>query len=183
MGKSQQAMRLLRTRACLLRHGIRPGPRALFSGKMPLIVSDGQLDIGSALRVWGFRVPACFGARKGAELKLGDGVFINEGATVVATQSISLGSHVLVADHVSIFDSNFHQVDEDTPIRQTPVFIDDNVWIGHRAVVLPGAKVGRGAVIAAGSVVTADVKSNWLVGGVPARPIRELVAGDHWFRG
>jgi acetyltransferase-like isoleucine patch superfamily enzyme len=150
---------------------------------MPLIVSDGQLELGSALRVWGFRVPACFGARTDARLELGDGVFINEGATVVATQSISLGKHVLVADHVSIFDSNFHQIDQNTPVHQAPVRIDDNVWIGHRAVVLPGVTVGCGAVIAAGSVVTSDVQGNWLVGGVPARPIRELAASAHWYRG
>jgi acetyltransferase-like isoleucine patch superfamily enzyme len=172
----------MRTRACLLKNGVRPGPRALFSGKMPLIVSDGEIEIGSALRVWGFRIPACFGARKGARLELGDGVFINEGATVVATELISLGKHVLVADHVSIFDSTFHQVDEDTPIRRAPVRIDDNVWIGHRAMVLPGVTVGHSAVIAAGSVVTSDVKSNWLVGGVPARPIRELAASENWLR-
>jgi acetyltransferase-like isoleucine patch superfamily enzyme len=55
-----------------------------------------------------------------------------------------------------------------------PIAIEDGVWIGSRAVVLPGVRIGRGAVVAAGAVVTRDVPPNALVAGVPARLVREL---------
>ena len=58
--------------------------------------------------------------------------------------------------------------------RNLPIEIGAGVWIGARAVILPGVKVGDGAVIAAGAVVTKDVAANTLVVGVPARVLREL---------
>jgi len=61
--------------------------------------------------------------------------------------------------------------------REAPVHIDDYVWIGSRAMVLPGVTIGRGAVVAAGAVVTRDVPSLSIVGGVPARQIGVRDAG------
>ena len=52
-----------------------------------------------------------------------------------------------------------------------PIEIDDYAWIGSRATVLPGVKIGKGAVVAAGAVVTKDVTPYLVVGGVPARPL------------
>ena len=55
-----------------------------------------------------------------------------------------------------------------------PIHIEDGVWIGARATILPGVTVGRGAVIAAGALVNRDVPANTMVAGVPAKPIRDL---------
>jgi maltose O-acetyltransferase len=58
-----------------------------------------------------------------------------------------------------------------------PVTIEDHVWIGSRAMILPGVTVGRGAVVAAGSVVTKDVAPMTVVAGVPAKPVAERDPG------
>jgi galactoside O-acetyltransferase len=55
-----------------------------------------------------------------------------------------------------------------------PVIIEDDVWIGTRAVILPGVRIGYGSVIAAGSVVTKDVPPMTVVAGIPAKPIKKI---------
>jgi acetyltransferase-like isoleucine patch superfamily enzyme len=55
-----------------------------------------------------------------------------------------------------------------------PICIEDGVWIGSRAVILPGVRIGRGAVVGAGAVVTRDVPAHALVAGIPAKTIRDL---------
>jgi maltose O-acetyltransferase len=176
------AGRFARTRAHLLYHGVPAPSTTLFSGKLPRLVTRGDVQLGERLRVWGFRVPALFGAQSGATFTAGDDVFINEGATMVANHEISLGNHVLIGDFATIFDTSVHPVDEDTGVEIAPVRIEDNAWIGQRATVLPGVTLGRNSVVAAGSVVTCDVKPDTLVAGVPARPVRKLVVGEDWVR-
>lgn len=91
---------------------------------------------------------------------------------------VTLGSDVLMGPDVVIMTSS-HAFDDlaatiieqgALPIR--PVVVGNNVWIGTRVIILPGVRVGDGAVIAAGSVVTKDVPENAIVGGVPARVLR-----------
>jgi len=59
-----------------------------------------------------------------------------------------------------------------TLLRSSPVVIEDDVWVGHGATILKGVKIGKGAIVAAGAVVTRDVESYSIVGGVPAKLIR-----------
>lgn len=59
-----------------------------------------------------------------------------------------------------------------------PIHIEDGCWIGARVTVLGGVRIGRGSVVAAGAVVTRDVPENCLVGGVPARLLRQLESSD-----
>ena len=57
---------------------------------------------------------------------------------------------------------------------QKPIVVGDHVWIGMNAIILPGVTIGRGAVIAAGAVVSKDVPPMTVVGGVPAKPLRQV---------
>jgi len=106
---------------------------------------------------------------------------------IVAHESIEIGDDVWFGQDVFVTDANHGYADPDTPIgRQLgphqPVSIGDGSWIGHGAVVLPGARLGRNVVVAAGSVVRGEIPDHSVVAGVPARVIRRLVPGVGWVR-
>ena len=72
-------------------------------------------------------------------------------------------------------DSDFHDIQEHSSEgKSAPIIIHDNVWIASRAMILKGVTIGEGAVISAGAVVTKDVPPYTMVGGVPAKVIKEL---------
>lgn len=88
---------------------------------------------------------------------------------------IKIGKDVLMGPEVMIYTSN-HGTERDQKIRLQDmnignVIIEDDVWIGARAIILPNVKVEKGSIIAAGAVVSKDVKSYSIVGGVPAKKI------------
>ncbi|WP_280136520.1 acyltransferase [Dyella japonica] len=113
----------------------------------------------------------------GAELRIGNRVFMNYGASVYATHRITIGDHVLIADDVRIMDTDSHDVvDHAKPGKTAPITIGNHVWIGLRSLILKGVTIGDGAVVAAGSVVTRDVPPHTLVAGNPARVIRAIDA-------
>ncbi len=150
-------------------------------GRRPVLVTGGSIKCGRlALRCK--TIPVEVGAAHNATLVLGERVFINTGATVVANHKIVIGDDCLLGDLVAIFDSNHHALEPSSPTRIAPVHIGNNVWVGRAATILPGVTVGDHAVIAAGSVVTEDVSARTLVAGAPARPIRPLDIPDGWRR-
>ena len=92
---------------------------------------------------------------------------------------VTIGSHVNLAQGITVtalnhnFSDTTRRIDEQG-ISTNPVTIEDDVWIGANAVILPGVTIGQHAVVAAGAVVTADVPANTVVGGVPARIIKKI---------
>jgi maltose O-acetyltransferase len=78
---------------------------------------------------------------------------------------------VSISPDVTVLTSQHLYDDPTFALVSRPVVIEDYVWIGTRAMVMPGVTIGRGAVVAAGAVVTKDVAPLEVVGGVPARPI------------
>lgn len=112
--------------------------------------------------------------RKNASLHLGGG-YINSNAQIVCNQSITIGNDVAIADGVLIRDCDDHDIQYEGYQKNAPVVIGDHVWIGQRAVILKGVNIGDNAIVAAGAVVTRDVPANTIVGGVPAKVIRENV--------
>lgn len=117
------------------------------------------------------------GATGAGRLTLGDRIFINHYAIVDCHCEVTIGNDVMIGPHAYIGDfDHVLSIAEGPAIgRQTsgaPVRIADHVWIGTHAVVLKGVSIGAGAVIAAGAVVTRDVPSMGVVGGVPARLLR-----------
>lgn len=106
------------------------------------------------------------------ELTLGRG-FINSDCKIRCHHSISIGDDCAISHDFTVMDSDAHSLDG---LRRTaPVVVGDHVWIGTRVTLLPGVTVGDGAVIAAGAVVTKDVPAGALVGGVPAKVLKEHV--------
>lgn len=117
-------------------------------------------------------------------VEIGDGTVLN--AQLVISDSyenlVSIGSRVSIAPNVVIIadsgpnNSEIQYLDyvRERLIVSKPVVIDDDVWIGAGAIILPGVHIGRGAVIGAGAVVTRDVSPFAVVAGVPARLVRKL---------
>lgn len=105
-------------------------------------------------------------------LQIGSG-YASPGLSLECTQSVTIGDDVIIAEDVIIRDSDRHEISGSRGMSAS-IVIGNHVWIGARAIILKGVTIGDGAVIAAGAVVTKDVPPRTLVGGVPARAIREV---------
>ena len=114
---------------------------------------------------------------KDAHLNLGKNNYINRNSTLVCSQEISLGEHVIIAQNVIIRDSDIHHIiDDDKELpNSAPIHIGNNVWIGTGAIILKGVNIGDGAIIAAGAVVTNDVPEHSVVAGNPAKVIKNNI--------
>jgi maltose O-acetyltransferase len=92
---------------------------------------------------------------------------------------ITIGNDVMMAPEVIILTRNHKFNRTDIPMRiqgmdtEKPVIIEDDVWIGTRTIIMPGVKIGRGSIIAAGSIVTKNISSYSIVGGIPAKLIKK----------
>lgn len=106
-------------------------------------------------------------------ISVGEGSIIGQNAFLDGRDKLIIGKHVDIASDVLIYNSE-HDINSDdfSPVH-APVEIGDYVFIGPRAIILPGVKIGNGAVIAAGAVVTKDVGEFEIVGGIPAKVIGE----------
>ena len=103
-------------------------------------------------------------------IKIGSHVYFN-GGTIVSTLSVEIGNYVVINRGALILDHNGYGLDGNPEVKK-PVKIGDHVWIGMRAIILKGVTVGDNSVVGAGAVVTEDVEPNTIVGGNPARKIR-----------
>lgn len=123
-------------------------------------------------------------------IKIGEDSIIGEGAVLDGRDKLTIGNHVDIATDVMIYNAQHDIKDPGFKAIQAPVVIEDYVFIGPRAIILPGVTIKKGAVIGAGAVVTKDVGENIIVGGVPAKQIgtREIKALNYklgraaWFR-
>lgn len=108
---------------------------------------------------------------------IGKNVFINRGVLITAPAPITIGNDVLIGPYVVFNSANHTFADGNDLIRNQghdlgPIEIGDDVWLGARVTILAGVKVGEGAVIGAGAVVTNDVEPYSVMGGAPARVIK-----------
>lgn len=112
--------------------------------------------------------------------------FCGEYCVFGCNSSVDIGEDVMIAQAVTIRDTDHAISDLERPMRQQgivtlPVVIEDDVWIGHGAAILKGVHIGRGAIVAAGAVVTKDVPDYGIVGGVPARLLKSRTPVDTQF--
>jgi acetyltransferase-like isoleucine patch superfamily enzyme len=109
-------------------------------------------------------------------ITLGDDVVLSRGVHIVAFDRVSLGDRCMVGEYASLRDAN-HKLDE-VSVRHAghvsaPIEIGCNVWIGRGATVLKGIHIGDNSVVGANAVVTKAVAAHQVVGGVPAKPLRQ----------
>jgi len=114
-------------------------------------------------------------------VNIGDDVAMS-GCSITAEERITVGNRVMIGAGALILDSDAHPLDPQERFkggrgRTAPILIEDDVFVGARAIVLKGVRIGKGAVVAAGAVVVKDVPAYTIVGGNPARPIGHVPAG------
>jgi maltose O-acetyltransferase len=145
-----------RARTVLLRSlGLRMGATSLIAGSLHITGSGPVRD----------------------RLSIGPGCYITGPLHIDLTAAVTIGARVYMGYEVMLITADHELGDFAQRCGRRvfrPIWIEDGVWLGSRVVVLPGVRIGRGAVIAAGAVVTRNVPPNALVGGVPARFVRDL---------
>lgn len=130
-------------------------------------------------RFWGIKIGSGSSIHMGAvfyypmNIEIGDDTIVGERATLDGRDKLRIGSHVDIASEVMFYNAEHDINDENFKAKTEPVIIEDYVFIGPRAIILPGVTVKKGAVVAAGAVVTKDVEEFKIVGGVPAKEIGE----------
>ncbi|MFN4146528.1 MAG: acyltransferase [Runella sp.] len=110
--------------------------------------------------------------RNGQNIEIGEGCFINKMTLLDGRGgSLRIGNHVDIAQEVNIWTLTHDPQNDEHGVVGKAVVIEDYAWIASRVTILPGVRIGRGAVVATGSVVTKDVAPLTIVGGIPAKPI------------
>lgn len=111
----------------------------------------------------------------GKNITMGKGVFINSGCKFQDQGGITINDGTLIG-HNTVLATLNHELNPENRgnLHPSPIIIGKNVWIGSNVTVLPGVTIGDGAVVAAGAVVTKNVVENTIVGGVPAKLIKNI---------
>ena len=162
------------------------GKNLVTDGDVPLIYGGGRIIIGNNVRIgnngaW-FLAPNYY---KTPTLTIGDNSIVQFRTLISVENSVEIGKNCHIAGEVIIMDNNSHSIYYINERRLTkddisPVKIGDYVWLGTRSVIMKGVTIGRGAVVASCSVVTKDVPPMTLVGGNPARIIKQIYPEDNY---
>ena len=122
----------------------------------------------------------CYLSAPNSRIKIGKHTTLGHNSWIGGAGDIEIGYNSLIGIHTVIISGNHDYMNIDIPFISVPeiakpIIIGHNVWIGANCVILPGVSIGNGCVIAAGSVVTKDIKENTIVMGIPAKPYKELI--------
>jgi acetyltransferase-like isoleucine patch superfamily enzyme len=125
-----------------------------------------KADPGSVVYRWrDLRAPA--------KIEIGAGTVVGFWSTLDGRRGLKIGKNVNLSSEVALWTLQHDPGDRGFGVRGGPIVIEDLAWISFRATVLPGVRIGEGAVVAANSVVTEDVAEYTIVGGIPAQAIGE----------
>jgi acetyltransferase-like isoleucine patch superfamily enzyme len=150
-----------------------PKTRTFFK---PHIHNRGRIDIGRGVRLNSNWAPLELVTGPEGRIEIADGVYINYGTLVSAQKLVRIGANVMVGNYSIISDTDIPGIDmpSDGPqMDARPVEIGDGAWLAARVTVLPGTRIGAGAVIAAGSVVAGEIPAGAVAGGIPARILKQ----------
>lgn len=152
-----------RLRALAIFRGCRSGAHVHAYGPVR-VAAAGDVFVGSRAFFLAGMMPTELICAAGGRLSIGEDSGFNYGASVEAYERVTIGKRCMIASMVKICDA--------AGGRATPISLGDDVWVAHGATLLPGAEIGRGSVVSAGSVVGGAIPPDSLVVGNPARAIR-----------
>ena len=144
-------------------------------GKTIVINNGGEIIIGNRTCLWpevklsvnsNTRYPS-------PKIEIGKFSSIGDRTQIHCGNFVSIGNYVLISWEVNIIEYDYHSPGGGPPDPK-PIIIDDDVWVGARCIITKGVTIGKGSIIAAGSVVTKDVSPYSLVAGNPARFIKKI---------
>lgn len=142
----------------------------------PNIRNHGRIELGARVRLNSNWAPIELETGPAGSIEIGDGVFINYGSIISAQKRVRIGSNVMIGNYCIVADTEIPGMGDliaaTSLIEPRSVEIGDGAWLAARVTVLPGAQIGEGAVIAAGSVVAGIVPPGSIAGGIPARILR-----------
>jgi UDP-3-O-[3-hydroxymyristoyl] glucosamine N-acyltransferase len=141
----------------------------------PHVENRGRIVIGNGVRLNSNWAPLELSAGPRGVIEIGDGAFINYGTLIAAQRQVRIGRNVMVGNYSIISDTEIPGIDEPSgapPMEARSVEVGEGAWLAARVTILPGARIGARAVIAAGSVVAGEIPAGAVAGGIPARVIR-----------
>ena len=109
----------------------------------PYICNSGQMGLGVRCRFHSVHMQQRITIKEGAVLEIGDCCFMNDGVSIFAQNSVTIGANTLTGNMVQILDTDFHRVSPERPVKTSPIVIGKNVWIGARAIILSGSRIWR----------------------------------------
>lgn len=152
------------------------GSRVRLAGR-PRVVNEGHMVIGQRVQIFSTIATTELVTGPEGTLEIGERTFVNSGCSFGAQLLVRIGPNCQIGPHTMILDNDYHRVEPEHRLERPesrPVILEENVWIGARAIILPGVTIGTGSCIGAGSVVTRDVPPRTFAAGVPARPVSAL---------
>lgn len=169
-------LRWMRVAVLRITHGHVNWPRSFFVGSNVFVsvTDNGDFTLGNGSSLSNLsQILVKYG-----RLSIGKRVHIGIGTVITCRDKITIGDGTLIAEYVTIRDQD-HRFGVEEPITDSgfetdPILIGSNVWLGAKATITKGVKIGDNSVIGAGAVVTSDIPPNSVAAGVPAKVIRTL---------
>jgi carbonic anhydrase/acetyltransferase-like protein (isoleucine patch superfamily) len=141
----------------------------------PHIHNRGRITIGGGVRLNSHWAPVELITGPDGVIDIADGVYINYGTLIAAERRVRIGANVMIGNYSIVGDTDvpgFADSPRAPRLDAREIEIGEGAWLAARVTVLPGARIGAGAVIAAGSVVAGEIPANAIAGGIPARVLR-----------
>jgi acetyltransferase-like isoleucine patch superfamily enzyme len=153
------------------------GERLIVRGRLIIIQKNSHIRFGDDVLLYPGIKFSVIGNGSKAIVSIGNRSSVGDRTEIHCCQKISIGDDVRISWDVVIMDTDYHSIDSNSH-KTNDVEIGNRVWIGCHSIILKGVRIGNGAVVAAGSVVTHDIPPGALVAGNPARIVRENVAWE-----
>jgi acetyltransferase-like isoleucine patch superfamily enzyme len=171
MSISARALTTLRQafREARLRWRAKVGAAPVIEGGVH-IRGKGRVVVGDGVRFEGHQAPIDLHVGSGAEIVLGDGVVLHSGCSIEALASVRIGAGSRLCAFSKVLDNHHHDLDGDLKQRPSsvPVLVEEDVLVGPRAILLPGAHLGRGSVVSPATVVARRTPPGSEITGYPA---------------